>query len=135
MRIDYSVISDGSMNDRILWICALAYTDMSKKPIRHVEPTRVIIVRYQIIYAGLDSYDTYFVPLNRNGEMIQKKAFIAYGRPTWHINIFDNEEECINEYLILCKRALEKLKEWITAQHEIHDGQNQRITHLMDKYR
>lgn len=44
MEYNTKEIADGKHNGKEVWICDFRYTDSNNKPIRHVKPTKAMIM-------------------------------------------------------------------------------------------
>jgi len=88
-------------NNKVVWVCAYI-TRGDIKPIRNVKPTKVQILPYDINKTKKSNHDNtkvMLIPFDKNDQLDYKKFILvesnAYGS---FVNIFDNENECIEFY-------------------------------------
>jgi len=102
---------------QIVWICDYRYNDIFKKPIRSIKPTRVITVDNDDLPESKTVYysETHFRPLNDKGK--QSSKIICPCDNTGYrmhsggcVNIFDNENECVECFNSQCKIILKEIE-------------------------
>lgn len=102
---------------KTVWICDYRFTDIAQKPIRHVKPTEVLVVRNDDLPAGKTIYyaDIHFRPIGRNGQPL-KKIIAPYDNTGYRffsgtsVNIFLTEQECVKCYLEQCAVIKKQIK-------------------------
>jgi hypothetical protein len=109
MRIETKSIREGARIGEIVWICDYRQPDISIKPIRHVPPTKVIIVSNDELPKNKTVYysATHFAPLSKKGEPLKKIISPVDNtgyrtRSGDEVAVFDNEGECIQHYQSQC---------------------------------
>ena len=112
-------IREGKLNGSVVWICDYRHNDYSKKPIRHIRPTQVLVrsnseTRKNIYYSS-----SHFVGLNKKGEPIESKVIALFdntgfrSRTGTAMNAFLTEQECQTHYdnqVNIVKRGLDNYK-------------------------
>lgn len=112
MKLDHNKIT----SQTTAWVCDLYYRDVSNKPIRDIPPTKVLITPDDNHWSG-------FV-INKLGKhnIVLKKTIQIYPNITqWKshpINIFDNEQECINCYKEFCKETLDDFEQYLNRLNQ-----------------
>lgn len=95
---------------KTVWICDYRFLNISKKPIRHIRPTEVLVVSNDELPSNKAVYysDIHFRPIGNKGTPL--KQIIAPFDNTGYrsftgisLNIFITKEECIEHYLNQCK--------------------------------
>ena len=132
------LLNDGLKDGQIVYICDYRYNDIFNKPIRHVEPTRVIVVSNEELPKNKRIYysRTHFKPINKSGKVMSKiiAPFDNTGYRNFTgvcVNIFDSMEECIEKYNKQCEYILEEIengkKEAILRFDNMKEKVNNRI--------
>lgn len=111
MKIDINDVVDGSnYRGKILFVCDYRKELINKKAIRHVKPTKIIVLTSEdFINAGKDYPTVYysnvaFVTLNKKDEPVYSKVISPFDNTGYRsfsgigLMIFDNLDECIEEY-------------------------------------
>lgn len=100
------VVSNGRMNGNTVYVCDFRWDDLSKKPLRKVKPTKVMIMDKgnKVIYYS----HSYFAKINKNGTVSSSviKLFDNTGYRSLSgtpLNIFLSEKECVDFYKKQCK--------------------------------
>lgn len=114
--------NDNLKDGDIVWICDFRHEDIFKKPLRNVQPTKVIVLSNEKLPCNKTVYysETHFRTLNKKGEPSSK--IIApfdntgfRGRTGGCVNIFDDEKECIecfNNQCLEIKKQIEEGKQY-----------------------
>lgn len=112
------IVSSLSYVGQTFWICDYRKENTSKKPIRHVKPTEIIVVdpddfkehnKVPRIYYS----QVAFVKVTKNKEPKVSNIIPAYDNTGYRsytgvgVNIFDNEQECTEYYNEQVKKVLE----------------------------
>ena len=116
MKIDTKSVREGSkVGDRV-WICHYLKPNLDKKPLRTVPPTYVVIRSINDLPQGKRIYysETFFSPINKNGSIstqvispVDNTGFRSFcGNELF---IFDNEQECIEEWNKQLKDCQERI--------------------------
>jgi len=135
MRFETKLIRDGAMMGHKVWVCDYRQPDLNKKPIRHVKPTKVIIVSNEDLPKNKTVYysKTHFRPLNDKGNRTSKviKPVDNTGYRSYageEINVFDSEIQCKQYYGAQCDAIIHRLQERIeTAIEGLHRQQQEVI--------
>lgn len=103
MQIDTKLIAEGNLNGQIVWICDYRRPDKTKKAIRNVPPTQVVVRNKEEAKKKIYYSESFFSPLKSNGEPSSKEIslFDNTGFRSFTgvaLNVFDNEEECIEKW-------------------------------------
>lgn len=111
MKIDINDIVEGyKYRGKILYVCDYRKDQIDKKAIRHVKPTKVIVLNEEdFINAGKKYPTVYYsnvalVTLNKNDEPVYSKVIAPFDTTGYRsfagigLMFFDNLDECINEY-------------------------------------
>lgn len=103
--------TEGVKEGELVWICDYRFDGlMINKPIRHIKPTNVSIVKSQFTYYS----DWYFRKLKKNGDFI-KKDISPYdntglrSRRGVAVQIFRTEKEAKDYYTSTCLELQKKL--------------------------
>lgn len=113
MKIDVKDIANGSLDGKVFWVCDLRYNDSSDKPIRHVPPTEVVVVTNGStkVYYSQSHFRTLKKDRTPSSKVIKpydNTGFRSYaGEP---LSIYDNREECEEEYNRLVHKAIESVR-------------------------
>lgn len=123
MEIKTAEIARGSSwVGKVLWICDYRRPDLDKKPIRHVPPTKVILLSNENLPANKRIYysENHFVKLNSKG--MPSSTIIPLFDNTGYrsntgtpLNVFDNEQECIDCYNKQADEIIKALDEKISS--------------------
>ena len=110
MKIDHEDITNGS----IVWITDFRFNkdDITKKPIRHVPPTKVLVrsnkeIKRQIYYSP-----SHFVGLNKDDKPIKSKIYPVFDNTGFRaysghaVSIFDCEDDAVREYRYRCDKNI-----------------------------
>lgn len=117
--MDYNefVKNHKNMIGRTVWICDYRFLDISKKPIRHVKPTEVLVVSNDELPSNKTVYysDIHFKPIGNKG--IPLKQIIAPFDNTGYrsftgtsLNIFITKKECVECYLEQCELVKKEIE-------------------------
>lgn len=105
MKIDIKDVIDGSMNGEIVWICDYRHNDINDKPIRKIEPIKVIIRSTDEIKNRVYYSNSFFSKIGKN-EKPQKSSIIKVydntgfrSYPGEPVHVFTDEKECREFYL------------------------------------
>lgn len=132
MRIVTKEVRDGKHDGKVVWVSQYLQPDLHKKPLRHVRPTKVMIIPLVRPVEAVPASDgveaveavkgermkytwSYFSPINDKGKVLKKRI-----QPTdstgWRsycgneINVFENEDECRESYTKEVKLVAAKVK-------------------------
>lgn len=90
---------------KIVWICHYLRPDFTKKPLRNIQPTRVIIRDISELPKNKRIYysDVFFSPISESGKIasriispVDNTGYRSYAGN--EIHIFDNEKECVESW-------------------------------------
>lgn len=118
--ISPSDVANGSLDGQIVWVCDYRFNDFNNKPIRHVPPTKAIIVA-----AGSEKINysnSYFMALNEHGAVKKSKKIKLYDATGWRsfpgipLNIFTTEQACKDKYTELQNVIKKDLDAWWSRQ-------------------
>lgn len=106
MKIDLKEMTVGSaLVGKLVWICDYRREDLSKKAIRHVKPQEVLVRSNSELPTNKTVYYTenHFVTLTKKGTPSSTviPVFDTTGYRSFTgvaLNIFDNQQECIEHY-------------------------------------
>lgn len=119
MKIDTKSVREGAKVGENVWVCHYLRPDLNKKPLRTVPPTYVKIRSTNDLPKGKRIYysETFFSPINKNRTISAQiiSAVDNTGFRSYHGNelfIFDNEQECIEEW----NRQLSECQERISLK-------------------
>lgn len=123
MQIDIKEITYGDKwVGKIIWICDYRRPDLSKKAIRHVPPTEVMVVSNNELPSNKKVYysENHFVKLNAKGQPT-KNVIAIYDNTGFRsftgvpLNAFDDRQECIEKYNELADVIIEDLNKQIST--------------------
>ena len=99
MKID---VKDLKMNS-YLWVCDYRLTDAANKPIRALKPTKVFVDKNMNL-----------IKINKN-DYLSNTIVKIYDNVVWPcaVQIFDNEQECIDKYNHMVKIAIVQMEEYL----------------------
>lgn len=111
-----------------VWICDYRYNDIDNKPIRHVQPKKVVVVGNEELPKNKKVYysDFHFRAIKENGK--PSSAIIAPYDNTGYrsytgesLNIFYSEKECKQHYKKQCKENIKKFEAAKLSKIEYYD--------------
>lgn len=131
MEYKQSDILHGKYHNVDVWVCAYHYRDYSTaNATRNVSPIKVNIKYIPPVPGSIYQWGEnilMILPYNKKGDLINKKINFfdntSYSKKS--LLVFDDEKECIEEYLNLLEVAKEGLKSWIENEMLL---KNRRIT-------
>lgn len=112
-------INENNIGDyvgRTLYVCDFRYNDIFKKPIRHIKPTEVVVIRKEDTTKTIYYSSHCFAPVKR-GNPDNNKAISVFDNtgfrsyPGEPVQIFDNYEECKQAYIQMCNYNRERLNQ------------------------
>ncbi len=139
MKIDIKEISHGSSwNGKMVWICDYRRPDLDKKPIRHVEPTQVLVRSNTELPDNKRIYysENHFVKLNAKG-LPTSNIIPVFDNTGYRSNsgvplmAFDNEEECNAAYCEQSDQIIKELDKKIETI--VNQLQNEKISVIENK--
>jgi hypothetical protein len=125
MKIDIADITNGAQLGKIVWVCDYRRPDLSKKVLRHVPPTQVVIVDNSELSTNVRVHysSCHFVKM-KNG-VRTKKVIKPFDNTGWRIipgtplQVFTTEQECNDAYKTACDIIVDALM----AKRQIIDQQ------------
>lgn len=107
-------VRNGSCDGMYLWICDYRYTDLSKKPIRHVKPQMAFVRSNEETDKRIYYSQSHFVALNAKGELTKKiiplvdnTGFRKISGTT--LQVFKTRVECMECYSKMCEKIYNDL--------------------------
>lgn len=136
MKIDIEKIRSGSMDGEYVYICDYRRTDLSKKPIRNVPPTKVMIRSNEETKKRIYYSNSHFVSLKKDGTASSKviglydnTGFRTFtGTP---LKVFDNELECNAQWNDDLKEVEKKLLEKRAVIYQSIDNEINELSDMM----
>ncbi len=120
MRIDAKDVRNGSHLGLTVWVCHYLRPDLDKKPLRNIPPTKCVIVSNDELPKNKTVYysKSHFVPIGKDGKrkstVISPVDNTGYRmRPGNELNVFDNEQECIDQWHEELKIVIDSLDDKI----------------------
>jgi len=114
---------------QVVYICDYRFIDINNKPIRHVKPTKVMVVDNSELPKNKTVYysETHFRPFTKTGK-VSNKIIAPFDNTGYRyrtggcVNIYDNMEECIEKYNKQCELAINELNVGKTNAIDRFDG-------------
>jgi hypothetical protein len=132
IKVDDVRKGDNYLNKDV-WVCDLRFKDGLEKPIRNVRPIKVSIQSRALVKKIIYYSDNALVPYNKKGELNFNQAFGIFDNtgfrsyPGVPLDIFDSEQECVEQYKFLVTLAINDLENAKKNMIEVIDD---RITKL-----
>lgn len=123
-----------------VWICDYRYNDIDNKPIRHIQPKKVVVVSNEDLPKNKTVYysEFHFKAIKENGKPsstiiapFDNTGFRSFTGES--LNIFYSEDECRKHYKKQCKENLKKFEAAKTSKVEIYDKKINEIKEEMEK--
>lgn len=116
--IEIKDVTEGKLNNQIVWICDYRYNNYGEKAIRKITPKKVLIrdnseTKKRIYYSK-----SHFIALNKKDEPLKSKVYGVYDNtgyrsfPGVPLNCFKTEKECIAHYNTLLKTVSDGFKNY-----------------------
>lgn len=123
-NVNIQDIREGKLDGNILYICDLRYNSADNKPIRHIKPTKVIVVSNKETNKRIFYSESHFKKIGKNDKPIgspislfDNTGYRSYaGEP---VEVFNTLEECESRYNELVDIAVEKLTKFRDSQYEL----------------
>ncbi len=114
----YHEIKDNLRAGDIVYICDYRFNNIDEKPIRHVQPQKVMVFSNDDLPKNKTVYysEHHFRPLNAKGNPLIK-IIAPYDNTGYRsytgvsLNIFLSEEECLKHYQKQCEEILKSLEQ------------------------
>ena len=124
MKLETSKIRNGEMIGSTVWVCSYHQPDIDKKPLRNVAPVYCMVMSADNLKQTIYYSKAYFAPIGKNGNPTEKviKAVDNTGYRSYcgnEIDVFDNEEECIESWNEQVSGTAEIMKAHAKAASEI----------------
>lgn len=130
MKIDHSKVASGSFDGQAVWVCDLNITEINKKPLRKVPPTKCLVIpssdplnKGKTVYYSnslLRAYSDKDKLTSKLIKVFDNTGYRSYaGNP---LHIFDSYDECRLKWEELVRYHLERLKK-----------EKEEISNLIDK--
>ena len=113
--IDIKEITNGKLDGQKVWICDFRYDDYGNKPIRNIQPQLVLVRSNNETTKRIYYSKSHFVGLNKNGKPLKSKIIAPFDNTGYRfiggtpLNVFYNEEDCVQCYKEQLKIAIEGL--------------------------
>lgn len=122
MQYKNEEVTEGLLNGKKVWICDYRFNDMSEKAIRHIKPTLVLVRDNSETKKRIYDSCSHFVAINSKGKPLETRVITPFDntRSRWStgimVRVFDNEKECKEEYVRMCRVIAADFQRWIEAQ-------------------
>lgn len=118
MEIAISEITTGKWDDKYVWICDYRYLDINTKPIRHIEPQRVLVRDNHETVKRFYYSESHFVGLKRDGTPAKNRLISVFDNTGYRsrtgtpVRAFTTEKECKEAYNDFCVVVLNQTMEY-----------------------
>lgn len=137
MKIDVKALCNTTEGvGRIYWICDYRRPDLSKKPIRHIPPTQVIVVDNETTKKRFNYSEIHFAKLTAKG-LASSTTYPVYDTtgyrsyPGVPLEAFETKEECVKRYNELADVIIDAIDEQL--KHAVDNLNAQKQSILLDK--
>ena len=118
--IDIKDVVDGKLNGKQLWVCDLRYKDYSKKPIRNIHPTFVLVCNNSETNQRVNYSYSHFVRIHEDGKTMKGKGIIKPFDNTGYraytgipIKCFETKNECIKYFKNQVSESIQGLRDYL----------------------
>lgn len=132
--IETKSMRNGEIDGKIVWICHYNRPDLSKKPLRNIPPTRVLVCSNSELPKNKRVYysESHFRPINKDGKPtsriispVDNTGYRMYcGNELF---VFENESDCIKCWNDQLKSHIELIQHKIDNAKSYWEGQKEEL--------
>lgn len=124
-----------------VWICDYRFNDIDNQPIRHVKPTKVIVVSNEELPGNKTVYysEFHFRPFGKNGKPLAQ-VIAPYDNTGYRsntgtsLNIFYDEKECVKHYKKQCRTIIIDFEAAKESKLKYYDKKIEQVQTEMEEF-